>query len=140
MLPLLTMEGRVAAEPELRFTPGGKAVCELALVANDRVKQGDGSWADGEAFWLRATCWEQLAENVVNSVEKGDLVVAIGKVYTDEYEDKEGNKRRQTRMKAYSVSVPLRFAEAKVQRIKREAAPESTRETPVPPQDDTPPF
>lgn len=111
MLPRVTIDGRVAAEPELRFGQSGTAVCRLRLVAADRRKnESSGEWEDGDTLWLDATCFGKLAENVVESVKKGDLVLVYGKLRTEEWQDRDsGQKRSKVTMIADSVGAGLQF-------------------------------
>lgn len=115
MLPRVAMEARAAADPELRFSPAGMAVCSLRLVCSDRVKDPDsGEWKDGRTLWLDATCFRALAENVVESVVKGDLLTVTGKLQTDEWEDREtGAKRSKVTLLADTVAVSLAFRTVK---------------------------
>lgn len=107
-VPRITISGRLAEDPELRFTQAGKAVCRLRLVASDRVKDGD-QWKDGDTLWISATCWERLAENVAESTKKGDLVIVTGRLVTEEWTDREGNKRSAITLKVDTVGADLTF-------------------------------
>src|SRR4026208_961121 len=52
--------GNLGADPELRYTPGGKAVAELRVAVNDRSKGADGEWVE-ETQGFRVELWEQAA-------------------------------------------------------------------------------
>lgn len=111
MLPRITLEGRAVADPELRFGQSGTAICRMRLVAADRRKNDQtGEWEDSDTLWMDVTCFKQLAENVVESVVKGDLVVVTGKIRTEEWEDRDsGGKRSKVSMVADTVSASLQF-------------------------------
>lgn len=111
MLPRVAIDGRLAADPTLRFTQGGKAVASLRLVASDRRKnEQTGAWEDSRTLWIDATCFDKLAENVVESVQKGDLVVVTGRLVTEEWEDRNtGDKRSKIAMVADTVGASLQF-------------------------------
>lgn len=110
-LPRITLEGRVVADPELRFGQSGTAICRMRLVAGDRKKNDHtGEWEDGDSLWMDVTCFKQLAENVVESVVKGDLVIVTGKIRTEEWQDRDsGAKRSKVSMVADTVSASLQF-------------------------------
>jgi single-strand DNA-binding protein len=109
-LPLVTMEGTVVADPELRFSPSGVAVGSFRLVANGRKYDKDkNEWVDDKVLWMRVVCFRQLAENAVESLRKGDLAVVTGKISTDEWEDKDGIKRSAVQLLADSVAVSVQF-------------------------------
>lgn len=111
MLPRLSVEGRLAADPELRFGQSGTAVCKLRLVASDRKKdERSGEWVDTDTLWLDVTAFDKLAENTVESVAKGDLVLVTGKLKTDEWTDREsGAKRSKITMIANAIGPSLQF-------------------------------
>jgi single-strand DNA-binding protein len=111
MLPRITMEGRVVADPGLTFAQSGTPICRMRLVSADRkMNQQSGQWEDGDTLWMDVTCFKQLAENVVESVVKGDLVVVTGKIRTEEWEDRDsGGKRSKVALIADTVSASLQF-------------------------------
>jgi single-strand DNA-binding protein len=128
MLPRIYMECRAAADPDLRFAQSGAAVCRLRLVASDRRKnpQTD-AWEDGDTLWINATCFKQLAENVAESVQKGDLLVVTGKIKTDEWTTQEGDKRSTIAMICDTVAVDMKFrvvrhGEGRVERSQQQPA------------------
>lgn len=151
MLPLVQMEARVTRDPELRFTPAGKAVCSLRTACNSRKKEGD-QWVDDKTTFLNVTVW-QGAENVAESITRGDLVMVVGRLEMREYEH-EGAKRVAYEVVASSVGPSLSFNAAPVQRTPRAAGaahdpwaspptpvdPAPSGRPPVAPQSDTPPF
>src|SRR6266508_3858589 len=67
--------GNLGADPELRYTPGGKAVAELRVAVNDRSKGPDGEWQE-ETQWFRVELWEQAAERAAERLRKGHKVFA----------------------------------------------------------------
>jgi single-strand DNA-binding protein len=128
------MQATVVADPELRFTPQGKAVCNVRLVCNDRKKQGT-EWVDGDPFWVRATVWERMAENAAETLRQGDQVVVGGRMFTDEFERKDGTKGTTVRLHAFEIAPSLRYNPAEMKRVKREKPSEASADpdkTPTP--------
>lgn len=111
MLPRITLEGRVVADPGLTFGQSGIPICKMRVVAADRRENKQtGEWEDADTLWMDVTCFKQLAENVVESVVKGDLVILTGKIRTEEWDDKSGGgKRSKVAMIADTVSASLQF-------------------------------
>lgn len=111
MLPRISIECRLAADPDLKFSQSGTAVARLRVVAADRRRnEQSGEWEDGDTLWLDVTCFKQLAENVVESVAKGDLLLIQGKLKTEEWTDREsGQKRSKIAMIADTVAASLQF-------------------------------
>lgn len=108
-LPRITIEGRVVADPELRFSASGVGVCNFTIVASDRKKNEAGVWEDSGVLFQRCAAFKTLAENCAESIQKGDLVTVVGKLSQREWTDKEGAKRTSYDLAADSVSVSLQF-------------------------------
>lgn len=84
--------GNLGADPELRYTPGGKAVTELRVAVNDNRKGPDGEWIE-ETLWFRVSVWEQAAERLAEQLRKGNKIFAEGQLRAREYEARDGQKR-----------------------------------------------
>ena len=84
--------GNLGADPELRYTPGGKAVTELRVAVNDNRKGPDGEWIE-ETLWFRVSVWEQAAERLAEQLRKGNKIYAEGQLRAREYEARDGQKR-----------------------------------------------
>lgn len=134
-LAIVTGEFRVAADPELRFTPSGKAVANVRLVNNSRKKNEADEWVDDKVCWLNASIWDQPAENLVESVTKGDLVEVRGRLHTREYEV-DGEKRVALELMLDAIAPSLRYATAKVAKTERRAATTATGGTAAPAPED----
>lgn len=116
----ITLTGRLVADPELKFTAKGDAVCNLRVVTSGRRKT-DAGWQDVDTTFWQVAAWRQLGENVAESLTKGDQVVIVGKVKSREWQDNDGNKRTAWEVDAQHVAVDLSRATAKVQRVTRDA-------------------
>jgi single-strand DNA-binding protein len=120
MLPKISEVGKLWAEPELRFTPGGKAVCSIPLVFSKSKKTENGGWVDDGTFWVRGTVWDTQAENCAETLSKGDKVLVIGELCEREYEDKKtGEKRKSLDLKIFDIGPSLKFNPAKISRAER---------------------
>jgi single-strand DNA-binding protein len=67
--------------------------------------------------FLSVSCWEQLAENVANSIRRGDGVIVVGPLEQEEYETREGEKRTVYKIRAYEVAASLRRATVKIEKL-----------------------
>jgi single-strand DNA-binding protein len=124
--PIITVVGNIATEPELRFTPGGKAVCGFTVAQTPRTKDGD-QWVDGTTTWLRCSVWDKYAENVAESLQKGHRVIVQGRLSTREYE-KDGEKRTSLELQVDAIGPELRWATV---RVDKGAARETARQQPA---------
>ena len=109
--------GNVTRDPELRFIQSGTAVASFGLAWNQRSSQG----GEEKAHFFDVTCWRDLAENVADSIEKGDRVVVYGRLDYRSWESENGEKRSAVQIVADEVSFSLRWATAEVTKTNRRA-------------------
>lgn len=110
-MTIINASGNLAADPELRFTPTGKPVATFTVIENRPRKNEAGEWEQNEPNVYRAEAWEALAENVAESLRKGERVVFTGKVFTERWADKEtGNDRTAQKVRISDVGPSLRYA------------------------------
>lgn len=110
----ITIVGALGADPEIRFTPSGKAVASFQVAVNRRKRDQSGAWTDDGADWHSVQAWGALAENVAESLTKGTRVVVTGRLESREWQDREGHKRISWEITAQAVGADLSFATAKV--------------------------
>lgn len=89
--------GNLGRDPEVRFTQGGSAVCNLSIAVGERVKKGE-TWEE-HTEWVRVVCFGKTAENAGQFLQKGRQVYVEGKLRQREYE-KDGQKQRSTEVVA----------------------------------------
>ena len=106
--------GNPTADPDLRFTPAGKAVAALSWAVNARYRNERGEWVDQDPSFFRGTVWGQLAEHVAASLSKGDRVVVIGQVVTQAWENEAGEKRSRLDVRVQAIGPDLTFVTAKI--------------------------
>ena len=115
----LTITGNLADEVELRFTQSGIAVASFVVMQTKREKQGD-QYVDGAKNGLRVTVWRDQAENVAESIGKGDRVTVTGTLEPQQWQDRQsGDNRYGWELNADEVAVSLRWATAKPQKARR---------------------
>lgn len=113
--PVITIVGNLAQDPELKFTQSGKAVCKFTVVTSRSVKDDAGNWESKDTTFWNISAWDKLAENIAESLEKGDEAIVVGVAYTAEWEDKNtGEKRSRIEVTANSVGLGLKRYPAKV--------------------------
>ena len=81
--------GNLGADPELRYTPSGKAVTNLRVAVNDRSRGSDGEWVE-ETMWIGVEVWEQQAERLAEQLRKGNKIYAEGQLRAREFEGRDG--------------------------------------------------
>ncbi len=98
--------GNIGQEPELKFTPSGKAVLNFSVADSLRRKnQQTGEWEDVSTTWWRIQVWERAAETLAEVLHKGVRVVVDGTVHAREWEAQDGTKRLAHDVTARTVGV-----------------------------------
>src|SRR5690606_7086310 len=114
---IITVVGNLTADPELRYTQGGLAVANFTIASTPRTFDRQANdWKDGDALFLRASCWREFAEHVAGSLTKGSRVIATGRLKQRNYDDRDGNKRTSIELDVLEIGPSLRYAPAQVTR------------------------
>jgi len=106
-LPSITLTGNLTADPELRFLTNGTPVASLRVACNDRYKK-DNEWVDGEPCFVKVNVWRNQAENLTQTLRKGDGVVISGRLKQNNYTDQSGANRVSFEVEADSIGADLR--------------------------------
>lgn len=117
---IITLVGNLTDDPELKFTPSGAAVANFTVASTPRTydKQRN-EFVDGDPLFIRCTAWKQLAENVAESLSKGQQVIVQGPLKVRQYDRQDGTKGTSVEMTANEIGPSLQFATAKVTRANR---------------------
>lgn len=92
--------GRLAQDPEVRYTQGGKAVASFNLAVN---RFGGGSAQKESADFIPIVAWEKLVEICGNNLTKGSQILVEGRLQIRSYETQDGQKRRVSEVVAQSI-------------------------------------
>ena len=117
---VITVVGNLVDDPELRFTPSGAAVANFRIASTARTfdKQTN-EWKDGDPLFIRCDAWRQMAENVAESLQKGQRVVVTGSLRVRNFERQDGSKGTSVEMNVDEVGPSLKWATAKVTKTSR---------------------
>ena len=94
----ITVVGNITKEPELKFLGSGNAAVKFSIAVNKRRKGKDGEFEESTSFF-DVQAYGTLAENLANSVTKGNRIVVTGEIEQRSWDDKEGNKRKTTEVR-----------------------------------------
>ncbi|MFL5679517.1 MAG: single-stranded DNA-binding protein [Chloroflexota bacterium] len=95
--------GNLGSDPEMRYTPNGRAVTQFNVAVNQSTKnQQTGEWVE-ETDWFRVTIWGDRAERMAESLKKGNKVFVEGRFRTREFEGRDGQKRTALEITADSI-------------------------------------
>lgn len=109
MLNKVILIGRLARDPELRYTPNGVAVARLVVVVNRSFTNRQG---EREADFIDVVVWQKQAETCANFLGKGRLVSVEGRLQIRSYDDSQGVRRRVAEVIAENVRFLDRPKEA----------------------------
>ncbi|MBN1349714.1 single-stranded DNA-binding protein [candidate division KSB1 bacterium] len=84
--------GRLGADPELQYTPGGTAVARISLATNRAWKDESGNAVE-RTDWHRVIAWRKQAEFAGEWLKKGSQVYIEGRLETRSWTDKNQEKR-----------------------------------------------
>lgn len=116
-----SVSGNLTRDPELRYTPSGKAVAAVSVAYNPRIRnEQTGEWSDGPAEYYEIQAWGQLAENIVAFLGRGDRVVAEGAWTEQTWTDNEDVTRTKVVMVAKDLGPSLAYRGAVVERRPRQ--------------------
>jgi len=96
--------GRLGQDPEVRYTQSNTAVANFSLATNERFKDRNGEWQE-RTEWHRIVAWGRTAEICQEYLKKGSLVYIEGPIQTREWEDKDGQKKYTTEVKALTMQM-----------------------------------
>lgn len=92
----VSLVGRLCADPELRFSATGVAVCKFTLAVDRPFSK------EKQADFLPCLCFKATAENTANYLTKGSKAGVTGSIQTSTWE-KDGVKHYKTEILADRV-------------------------------------
>lgn len=96
-----SLMGRLCFEPEIKTTPSGVSVIRFQI-ACDRNYAPQGK--ERPTDFIDCVAWRQTAEFVRKYFHKGDMIALTGSIQTENFTDKDGNKRKSTVVSVNNVS------------------------------------
>lgn len=126
----VTIVGNVLTAPEWRRTTQSNTLVANFKVASTarRLDRDSRRWVDGNSLRVRVNCWRKLAEGVAASVMVGDPVVVVGRMYTRDWVDGDGNHRAIYELEAVAVGHDLSRGRGRFLRNRPTAATSSVED------------
>lgn len=101
MLNVITVQGRLTRDPELRHTANGTAVASFSLAVERDYTSKDGG--ERETDFIDVVAWRGTAEFVCEYFTKGQMAIVSGRLQIRPWTDDKGTKRRSTEVVAERV-------------------------------------
>lgn len=111
--------GNLGADPEIRVSPGGEAICNLRIATTEAWKDKNTGERREATEWHRVAFFGKLADIAGQYLRKGSQVYIEGSLRTRKYQDQSGQDRYVTE---------IRGAEMKMLGSRSDAAPAPQRE------------
>ena len=92
MINRTILQGRLCADPEMRRTTNGTAVCSFRVAWSETIKDRE------TKLFLNCVAWQGTAEMICKYFRKGKELAVEGRLSTREYDDRDGNRRSVTEM------------------------------------------
>lgn len=97
--------GNLTRDPELRYTPGGAAVCEFGMAMNEKWKDQASGQMKEKVCFVDVTCWKRTAEVAAEYLKKGSPVHVEGQLTFDQWEDQStGQKRSKIKVTCHKIT------------------------------------
>ena len=93
MLNKIMLIGNLGRDPELSYTPSGKAIAKFSLAVSRRRRDPESGEQREDTTWFNIVAWERLAETCNNYLHKGSKVYIEGRMTSRKYTDKDGVER-----------------------------------------------
>jgi single-strand DNA-binding protein len=94
--------GNLGKDPEVRFTPNGRAMAKFPVATSERWTDQEGNRQE-RTEWHNVVVWGKQAETCGQYLAKGRQVFVEGSIRSRQYDDKDGNKRYITEIVARDV-------------------------------------
>ena len=92
--------GNLGKDPETRYTPSGEAVCNITVACSESWKDKQTGEKKELTEWVRVGFFGKLAEIAGQYLKKGSQVYIEGSLRTRKWQDKDGQDRYTTEIRA----------------------------------------
>lgn len=92
-LNMVLLSGRLVADPELRYTPKGTAVCSFRVACSRFYRDRDSGEFKKESDFFNVVVWDRMAELAGERLRKGSAVLIEGSLRSRSYEAQDGGRR-----------------------------------------------
>ncbi|MEY3408107.1 MAG: single-stranded DNA-binding protein [Actinomycetota bacterium] len=120
----MTVIGTVVQDPKFSITKNGVPFCSLRVAVNERkFDKASSTWVDSDTTYFSITSWRMLAENIAQSISKGDPIIAVGKLRVREWKTEE-KSGIAVELEVVSLGHDLNRGSAQFQRNRKPASSE----------------
>ncbi len=118
----ISMIGYVGTDVDYRKVGSGTDLSTFRLATTPRRwDRGQRQYVDGTTSWISVQCWRALAVHVRDSVRRGDPVIVVGKLKTEEW-TKDGVRNSRFVVEAVSTGHDLSRGISTFHKVARQVA------------------
>jgi single-strand DNA-binding protein len=121
MINVITLVGRMASDPELRYTQSGIPVANFCIAVERDFKEADGNKITD---FFQVVAWRKTGELAHQYLKKGNNVGIVGRLITEKYVSKEGENRVAHKVQAETVQ----FLGSKANSAENETSPDTANQ------------
>ena len=122
----VTLVGNLTRDPEITFFQDDKSVVNSALAVNKSYKDATGEWKE-ETTFVDLSIWQNAgAENVANSLTKGDRVIVTGVLKQNTWQAEDGTNRSKIEVTVFEIGPTMKWAEVSITKNEKKGASTST--------------
>jgi single-strand DNA-binding protein len=149
----VTLAGNVTRDPELAFTPNGAVNVKFGLAVSRKWQNRTTQEWEEETSFFNVVAWNALADNIAETISKGQRVLVVGRVDVRTWEKSDGTRGTSVDLVADDIGPSLKWATAEVTKAeKRQGSsgggqqnasprqPKPPRQAPAPSYGDEEPF
>lgn len=97
--------GNLGADPETRYSANGDAICNIRVATTDKWKDKQSGETKEQTEWHRISFYGRLAEIAGQYLKKGSQVYVEGSLRTRKWQDKDGQDRYTTEIRADQMQM-----------------------------------
>lgn len=97
--------GNLGADPETKYMPSGSALTNISVATTDTWKDKKTGETVEKTEWHRVVAFDRLAEIMAEYLRKGSQVYIEGQLQTRKWQDKDGNDRYSTEIRARDMQM-----------------------------------
>ncbi len=97
--------GNLGKDPETRYAPSGDAICNITLATTDTWRDKASGEKREATEWHRVAFFGKLAEIAGQYLRKGSQVYVEGSLRTRKWQDKDGQDRYTTEIRADEMKM-----------------------------------
>lgn len=102
---MITVIGNLVSDPDIRTVSGHK-LAKLRVASNERIKDTNGEWRDGDTTYIDVSCWRRLAEGS-QSLRRGQRVIIHGKLKGRSFLRKDGTNGYGYEIEATDIGTSI---------------------------------